>query len=134
MQASGDASGGRYEQPRLSGSFFPNASQFIINGGHFQSITHIHQTDTSNFRTIPLGDIVLGRNSGVLQVRGYRGATIRRVHSALIDGRNSTTTVAIYEGEEAESVSGASANVSLLSSDNIAIVYYRNGTGISHRI
>ncbi|KAK7046420.1 hypothetical protein R3P38DRAFT_2873713 [Favolaschia claudopus] len=102
MQASGDASGGRYKQPRHTGSFFPNASQFIINGGHFQSVTHIHQTDTSDFRTIPLGDIILGKNSGVLQVRGHTGATIRRVHSALIEGRNSTMTVAVYEGEEAE--------------------------------
>ncbi|KAJ6527630.1 hypothetical protein DFH09DRAFT_1186593 [Mycena vulgaris] len=60
-----------------------------------------------DFRTIPLGDIDLQReirasNSGVVNRHYSERRSVRRVYSAKIDGRKSTVTVAIYQGDGAE--------------------------------
>jgi hypothetical protein len=64
----------------------------------------------TDFRMIPLGDIDLqhelrlNKGSAVVDRRCDR-ASVRRVYSARIDGRNAPMTVAIYQGRGAEEVS-----------------------------
>jgi hypothetical protein len=63
----------------------------------------------TDFRMIPLGDIDLQHelrlNKGSAVVgRRHERASVRRVYSARIDGRNAPTTVAMYEGPGAEEV------------------------------
>jgi hypothetical protein len=59
---------------------------------------------------IPLGDIDLQHelrlNKGSAVVgRRHEQASVRRIYSARIDGRNAPTTVAMYQGPGAEEVS-----------------------------
>ncbi|KAJ6451194.1 hypothetical protein C8R45DRAFT_946404 [Mycena sanguinolenta] len=68
-----DQSGERYE-----GAFFPRAHNFVLNGGHFQSFTHINQattnaTDFANFRRIAMGDIVLQECRAVIKPPPHLG-------------------------------------------------------------
>ncbi|KAJ7290734.1 hypothetical protein C8J57DRAFT_1276385 [Mycena rebaudengoi] len=94
---------------RYPGSFFANARDFHITGGTFQNnITHIHGADAvdpdyPNFRKIRLGDIYLRDTIQVVKRRQPSGqyATVRRVYSAQIEGREKGVTVAIYQGDNA---------------------------------
>jgi hypothetical protein len=71
------------------------------------------------FRTIPLGDIELLNEirlngSGVVD-RWTGKATVRRMYSARIEGRESRRmTVAIYQGQGAEEVSSCGSFVALI--------------------
>jgi hypothetical protein len=65
----------------------------------------------TDFRMIPLGDIDLQHEIRLNKLEGLavvdrqrEGASVRRVYSARIDGRNAPTTVAMYEGPGAEEV------------------------------
>ncbi len=60
---------------------------------------------------IPLGDIDLQHEIRLHNLEGFavvgrqrERASVRRVYSARIDGRNAPTTVAIYQGRGAEEV------------------------------
>ncbi|KAF7345765.1 hypothetical protein MVEN_01597100 [Mycena venus] len=61
----------------------------------------------SDVRILPMGDIDLQHEihlnnvTGVVDCRNKR-ASVRRVYSAKLDGRQSTVTVAMYEGHDAE--------------------------------
>jgi hypothetical protein len=63
-----------------------------------------------DFRMIPLGDIDLqheirlDRGSVVVGYRHAKQASVRRVYSARVDGRETQTTVAVYQGPGAEEV------------------------------
>ncbi|KAJ7616634.1 hypothetical protein FB45DRAFT_1008066 [Roridomyces roridus] len=93
-----------------TGSFFPNARDFIITGGTFTShVTNVHYaapTLPAGFRTIPLGDIDLQReigfSAGVVDRPSVLRRTVRRVYSARVHGVEANMTVALYEGEQAE--------------------------------
>ncbi|KAJ7216938.1 hypothetical protein C8J57DRAFT_1598824 [Mycena rebaudengoi] len=96
---------------QYAGAFFPLSRDFAVAGGVFTSnATHIYNAPSSfpaDFRRIPLGDIDLQREirldaqSGVVHRIGERGS-VRRMHSAKIDGRSSNMTVALYQGDNAE--------------------------------
>ncbi|KAJ7837819.1 hypothetical protein B0H14DRAFT_2790684 [Mycena olivaceomarginata] len=95
---------------QYTGTFFPNAQHFVVAGGQFKSITniqHAHPHRPSRFRTIPLGDldlcneIQLDDESGVVQ-RCTSQYSVRRMYSARIHNCNSTMTVALYQGYDAE--------------------------------
>jgi hypothetical protein len=65
----------------------------------------------TDFRMIPLGDIDLQHEIRLNKVEGSavvgrrrERASVRRVYSARIDGRNTPTTVAMYQGPGAEEV------------------------------
>ncbi|KAF7374119.1 hypothetical protein MSAN_00293100 [Mycena sanguinolenta] len=85
----------------FAGAFFPRARNFTVVGGTFTSTTKNYHTATlpSDFRTIPLGDINLERETHLVCRR--QQPTIRRVYSAKIDGRASSVTVAMYQGDDA---------------------------------
>ncbi|KAJ7687110.1 hypothetical protein B0H17DRAFT_1136438 [Mycena rosella] len=100
-------------QDRVTGAFFLNARNFVVTGGRFKSITNIHHAvpaEPPDFRVIPLGDldlrheIRLNYDTGIVDRRQIRGP-VRQMHSARIHGSESTMTVAIYEGDNAEEVS-----------------------------
>ena len=56
----------------------------------------------TGFRTIPLGDIDLQRE---IQLDSHSGvASLRRLHSARVEGKASDVTVAIYQGAGAKQV------------------------------
>ncbi|KAJ6450162.1 hypothetical protein C8R45DRAFT_1043829 [Mycena sanguinolenta] len=85
----------------FAGAFFPRARNFTVAGGKFQSIINNYHAAPlpSDFRTIPLGDINLERETPLVCRRQQRA--IRRVYSAKIDGRTSSVTVAMYQGNGA---------------------------------
>jgi hypothetical protein len=64
-----------------------------------------------DFRMIPLGDIDLQHELRLNKLEGSAGvdrqrecASVRRVYSAKIDGRDALTTVAMYQGPGPEEV------------------------------
>ncbi|KAF7373705.1 hypothetical protein MSAN_00581500 [Mycena sanguinolenta] len=92
-----------------TGSFFPNATAFTINGGVFTcNVTNnVYDEQFPEFRRIPLGDIKLGKEfknvvcSGILD-RQNRVAGVRRIYSAKICPNPAPVTVAMYQGRAAE--------------------------------
>jgi hypothetical protein len=116
-------------QCRYAGAFFPKAKQFIVTGGKFKSITHIHQAAPSappgrlgihllnqetypgwkDFPIIPLGHvnllhrIAVNSGSAVLH-HGHGRTSVRRMYSAEIQGCKSKMAVALYQGDGAEEV------------------------------
>ncbi|KAJ7256638.1 hypothetical protein C8J57DRAFT_1344025 [Mycena rebaudengoi] len=92
--------------------FFPGSHHFTVAGGTFNNITKNYTsapTVPSDFRMIPLGDIDLQREIRLHKLEGSlvvdrrrERASVRRVYSARVDGRNALTTVAMYQGPRAE--------------------------------
>ncbi|KAF7337233.1 hypothetical protein MSAN_02275700 [Mycena sanguinolenta] len=99
-----------------AGAFFPQATGFNIRGGGFTSnitnnVYNPLPEQPSAFRTVLLGDINLikefkaMRSSPQSSLVGRRtpGASVRRVYTAKLEGRESGhMTVALYEGDGAE--------------------------------
>ncbi|KAJ7928249.1 hypothetical protein B0H13DRAFT_1007568 [Mycena leptocephala] len=91
------------------GGIFSGSHHFTVAGGTFNNTMNYTSGPTvpSDFRMIPLGDIDLqhelrlNKGSAVVGRRCER-ASVRRVYSARIDGRNAPTTVAMYQGPGAE--------------------------------
>ncbi|KAJ7168977.1 hypothetical protein C8R46DRAFT_1092981 [Mycena filopes] len=88
---------------------FAGSQNFSIAGGTFTNVTNCAAAPAAptDFRMIPLGDIdlqyQLSVQSGSGRIgrrRGRRG--VRRVYSANIGGRQSSVTVAMYQGDGAE--------------------------------
>ncbi|KAJ7236703.1 hypothetical protein C8J57DRAFT_1479166 [Mycena rebaudengoi] len=91
-----------------TGAFFPSSQNLVISGGVFTSnINQASPSLPSNFRMLPLGDIDLQKEirvdnaSGIIGRRRGQGF-VRRMYSAKIDGRKSTMTVVLYQGDNAE--------------------------------
>ncbi|KAJ7229298.1 hypothetical protein B0H12DRAFT_231730 [Mycena haematopus] len=91
---------------------FSHSQRFTVTGGTFTNITNHNYATTpslpSDLRMIPLGDIDLRReirlnNTGVVNL-GPERARARRLYSAKVEGRKSTVTVAMYQGNGAEEV------------------------------
>ncbi|KAJ7018582.1 hypothetical protein C8F04DRAFT_1198799 [Mycena alexandri] len=95
---------------RYNGAFFPRAKHFVVAGGKFTSVTHIHQAAANappNFRIIPIGDLNLLHQlepcSGFGVVRRRQGQTfVRRMYSAHIQGCKSNMAVTLYQGDGAK--------------------------------
>ncbi|KAJ7858313.1 hypothetical protein B0H13DRAFT_1897616 [Mycena leptocephala] len=95
-------SGGDYSE-------FSSSHHFTVAGGTFNVSNNYNSGPTvpSDFRMIPLGDIDLqhelhlNKGSAVVDRRREQ-ASVRRVYSARIDGRDAPTTVAMYQGPGAE--------------------------------
>ncbi|KAF7377051.1 hypothetical protein MSAN_00123200 [Mycena sanguinolenta] len=100
------------ESPSHASGMFSNSQHFTVTGGTFTNITKNYAAAPSlppDLRMIPLGDIDLQQQ---IRVDNYTGvayfqrqrACVRRVHSAkaIIAGRKSKVTVAIYQGNDAE--------------------------------
>ncbi|KAJ7907939.1 hypothetical protein B0H13DRAFT_2331917 [Mycena leptocephala] len=92
------------------GGIFSGSLHFTVADGTFNNITKNYTgapAIPSDFRIIPLGDIdlqheiLLHQGSALLGRRRER-ASVRRVYSAIVDGRNALTTVAMYQGPGAE--------------------------------
>ncbi|KAJ7928236.1 hypothetical protein B0H13DRAFT_2653121 [Mycena leptocephala] len=92
------------------GGIFSGSHNFTVVGGTFNNVRNNYTsapTMPSDFRMIPLGDIDLqhelrlNKGSAVVDHRCER-ASVRRVYSARIDGRNAPMTVAMYQGPGAE--------------------------------
>jgi hypothetical protein len=79
----------------------------------------------TDFRMIPLGDIDLQHDTGVIgRHRGWEHPRVRRVYSATVEGRNSSVTVAMYQGHGAEEVScSASQRCLLITFSGVAAGY-----------
>jgi hypothetical protein len=116
---------------RYTGAFFTKAKHFIVAGGKFKSVTHVHQAAPcaspgtqgsiipaismkayprwTEFPVIPLGHINLlckierDGGSGVVR-RKYGQNSVRRIYSAWIHGCQSNMAVALYQGDGAENV------------------------------
>ncbi|KAJ7725569.1 hypothetical protein B0H16DRAFT_1471809 [Mycena metata] len=95
---------------RYSGAFFPQAKHFVVAGGKFKSVTHIHQAAANappDFRIIPIGDLNLLHQlelcSGSGVARRRQGRTfVRRMYSAHIQGCKSNMAVTLYQGDGAK--------------------------------
>ncbi|KAJ7928262.1 hypothetical protein B0H13DRAFT_1007651 [Mycena leptocephala] len=91
------------------GGIFSGSHNFTVAGGTFNVSNNYTSAPTvpSDFRMIPLGDIDLqhelrlNKGSAVVGRRCER-ASVRRVYSARIEGRNAPMTVAMYQGPGAE--------------------------------
>ncbi|KAF7377046.1 hypothetical protein MSAN_00122700 [Mycena sanguinolenta] len=99
------------ESPSHGSGMFSQSQQFTVMGGTFSNITNNNYTThslPSDFRMIPMGDIDLrypirvDERTGVAYSRPPERACARRLYSAKVDGRNSTLTVAVYQGNGAE--------------------------------
>ncbi|KAF7340626.1 hypothetical protein MSAN_02134500 [Mycena sanguinolenta] len=99
------------EFPSHGSGMFSQSQQFTVMGGTFSNITNNNYTThslPSDFRMIPMGDIDLrypirvDERTGVAYSRPPERACARRLYSAKVDGRNSTLTVAVYQGNGAE--------------------------------
>ncbi|KAJ6557992.1 hypothetical protein B0H19DRAFT_1261559 [Mycena capillaripes] len=89
---------------------FSGSQHFTVAGGTFSSVTNHYIAPPavrSDFRMIPLGDIDLqyeirlDKHTGVVD-RSRERLRVRRVYSARVEGRESTMTVAMYQGHGAE--------------------------------
>ncbi|KAJ7349851.1 hypothetical protein DFH08DRAFT_958799 [Mycena albidolilacea] len=90
------------------GAIFAGSQDFIVAGGTFTSISNnCLPASPTDFRDIPLGDIDLRHEihldarSGVVN-RQRKPRSTRRVYAAKIEGRKSSMTVAMYQGDGAE--------------------------------
>ncbi|KAJ6462928.1 hypothetical protein C8R45DRAFT_1220424 [Mycena sanguinolenta] len=102
------------ESASPASGMFSNSQQFTVMGGTFTVTNHNHAAAPSlpsDFRMIPLGDIDLRHQIQIEERRGVvkyqphvERACVRRVHSAkaIIAGRRSRVTVAVYQGTDAE--------------------------------
>ncbi|KAJ7927332.1 hypothetical protein B0H13DRAFT_2653618 [Mycena leptocephala] len=108
--AAGDHSEFSSASYHYGGGIFSGSHNFTVAGGTFNNVTKNYTsgpTVPSDFRMIPLGDIDLqhelrlNKGSAVVGCRRER-ASVRRVYSARIDGRNAPMTVAMYQGPGAE--------------------------------
>ncbi|KAJ7822139.1 hypothetical protein B0H13DRAFT_2376848 [Mycena leptocephala] len=93
------------------GSIFSASHHFTVAGGTFNVSNNYTSAPTvpSDCRMIPLGDIDLQHEirlhnleGSALVGRRRERASVRRVYSARIDGRNDPMTVAMYQGLSAE--------------------------------
>ncbi|KAJ7768282.1 hypothetical protein B0H16DRAFT_1882189 [Mycena metata] len=91
-----------------TGAFFPGAHHFVVAGGQFISnIIEQPAPEPSDFRRIPLGDldlrneIRLDAGSGVVHFQTER-ICARLIYTALVEGKQSDMTVAVYRGAYAE--------------------------------
>ncbi|KAJ7480746.1 hypothetical protein FB451DRAFT_1238348 [Mycena latifolia] len=86
----------------ISGAFFPNGKHFVVSGGNFTNIVNA-PPEPSDFRMIPLGDLILEHEirSGIVYRRGAK-SSVKRVYTARVAGRSSNMTVAVYHGPNAE--------------------------------
>ncbi|KAF7377031.1 hypothetical protein MSAN_00121200 [Mycena sanguinolenta] len=99
---------------------FSDSLQFTVTGKTFTNITNITNHNyavalglPSDFRMIPLVDIDLWHeirltNSTVGVDHRRKQARVRRLYSTKVEGRKSTLTVAIYQGDDAEQLVGSS--------------------------
>ncbi|KAF8214537.1 hypothetical protein K438DRAFT_1801611 [Mycena galopus ATCC 62051] len=92
------------------GGIFSGSRHFTVAGGTFSSVTNHYMAPPAvhpDFRMISLGDIDLqyeirlDKNTGTAK-RSHEKLRIRRVYSAKVEGRESTMTVAMYQGHGAE--------------------------------
>ncbi|KAK7007497.1 hypothetical protein R3P38DRAFT_2792265 [Favolaschia claudopus] len=87
-------------------SLFYRAKNLSISGGTFNfTTTTTALPDFENFRRIPLGDLIVERNLGVVQNlrrHGRNTITLRRVHVAKVFGFTAPFTAAMYEGNNAK--------------------------------
>ncbi|KAF7377040.1 hypothetical protein MSAN_00122100 [Mycena sanguinolenta] len=91
---------------------FSHSQQFTVMGGTFTNVTHKNYAAApslpSDFRMIPMGDIDLrhpiraNEHTSVAYSRPRERARVRRLYSAQVEGRKSTLTVAMYQGDDAE--------------------------------
>ncbi|KAJ7267747.1 hypothetical protein C8J57DRAFT_351382 [Mycena rebaudengoi] len=92
------------------GAIFSCSQNFTVNGGTFTSITKNYPTVStvaSDLRIIPLCDLDLQREIRLLDRVAVahphpERRSVRRLYSAKIEGRRSSVTVAMYQGNEAE--------------------------------
>ncbi|KAF7377038.1 hypothetical protein MSAN_00121900 [Mycena sanguinolenta] len=100
------------ESPSHASGMFSNSQQFTVMGGTFTNVTHKNYAAApslpSDFRMIPMGDIDLrhqirvDERTGTAYSRPRERARVRRLYSAKVEGRKSTLTVAMYQGDGAE--------------------------------
>ncbi|KAF7377080.1 hypothetical protein MSAN_00126500 [Mycena sanguinolenta] len=99
------------ESPSHASGMFSNSQQFAVTGGTFTNITKSYTAPglPSDFRMIPMGDIDLRHEIRLdkymdIAYSQRQRACVRRMHSAkaIIAGRKSRVTVAIYQGNDAE--------------------------------
>ncbi|KAF7376996.1 hypothetical protein MSAN_00117500 [Mycena sanguinolenta] len=97
--------------PSHTSGMFSHSQQFTVAGGTFTNIINPATAPSlpSDFRMIPMGDIDLRHQIRVDQCTGIAypqrpRACVRRMHSAkaIIAGRKSRVTVAVYQGNDAE--------------------------------
>jgi hypothetical protein len=126
-------------QTRYTGAFFPKAKHFVVAGGKFKSVTHVHQaapnappgnleyilsteilTLVTDFPVIPPGHINLleeigyHRRAGVVHCEHDQNS-VRRMYSARIHGSNSKMVGALYQGDGAEKVRFGCSRADLVS-------------------
>ncbi|KAJ6462838.1 hypothetical protein C8R45DRAFT_1107910 [Mycena sanguinolenta] len=99
-------------EPESASGMFSDSRQFSVTGGTFTNITKNYAAPSlpADFRMIPMGDIDLRREIRVNERMGCvayserQRACVRRMHSAkaIIAGRKSRVTVALYQGDGAE--------------------------------
>ncbi|KAK6984915.1 hypothetical protein R3P38DRAFT_334936 [Favolaschia claudopus] len=83
-------------------SLFYRARNLSISGGTFNfTTTTTVSPQFENFRRIPLGDLIVEQNLGVVEKLPRPGRNTITLHAAKIFGSTTPFTVAMYEGEDA---------------------------------
>ncbi|KAF8146348.1 hypothetical protein K438DRAFT_1990884 [Mycena galopus ATCC 62051] len=91
--------------PHDPGAFFPHARHFTIAGGTYTShVTQVAPTVRHDFRMVPLGDLDLLHEIRLEDGPGMitRRRSTGKLYHVRVDGRASTMTAAVYQGEEGE--------------------------------
>ncbi|KAJ7909719.1 hypothetical protein B0H13DRAFT_2661340 [Mycena leptocephala] len=95
-----------YRSSSYGGAIFSQSHHFTVAGGTFNVTNRLPtaQTMPSDFRMIPMGEIDLQHEIGVDNESGlvFQSGYARQMCSAKVEGRQSSMTVAIYQGDRAE--------------------------------
>ncbi|KAF7337149.1 hypothetical protein MVEN_02152900 [Mycena venus] len=104
------------ESPNYGGAIFSGSRHFAVSSGTFTSVTNNYISKPTALYDVPMismGDIdlryeiKLDHETGVVD-RQRKQAYVRRIYSASVEGRKSSATVFMYQGNGAEEVRMAS--------------------------
>ncbi|KAJ6474909.1 hypothetical protein C8R45DRAFT_383382 [Mycena sanguinolenta] len=91
------------ESTSYTGAFFPNSRCFVVKGGTFVN-NNTSEATPSDFLRLPLGSIDLRNEIRLDRLVGVVSdqRSVRRTHAARIAGHHEPMTVALYQGDNAE--------------------------------
>ncbi|KAF8214529.1 hypothetical protein K438DRAFT_881255 [Mycena galopus ATCC 62051] len=89
-----------HEATSNGGAIFSGSRHFTVAGGTFSSVTNHYIAPPAVHPDLQY-EIRFDKNTGIVE-RSHEKLRVRRVYSAKVEGRESTMTVAMYQGHGAE--------------------------------